>query len=511
MENILLGFTEVFTPINLVALVVGVALGLVVGALPGLSDSIAMAVLIPITFGMDPQIAMCLLTGIYCSSCYGGSIPAILLKIPGTAPSVVTAWDGYAMTQKGLSGKALGISTSSSVFGGIASSLVLLFLAPFLAQQALKFGPPEYFMLAVLGISSVIGMANKNVIRNVLALCLGLLISCIGLSPLSGATRFTFGNYNLLSGIPLVPMLIGLFGVSATFDMIESIKESGVKAADVKSEFKRIRCELPSRELAKRLLPTWLQGSIIGNIIGIIPGAGMVMAVYMAYDQAVRMNPKKEFGTGIPEGIAAPESANNAVVASSMVPLLSLGIPGNSTSALFLGALAIQGLRPGPTLFNDTPDISYLILVAFLVANIFMLPMGVLFCNVIASSVLNLKREILSGFVLILCVTGAFATSNNIFNIVIILVFGLIGYLFNRLKLPQSPLILGTILGSMMETNFSKALVYSDGSLSVFVTRPISLVLVIASALFFLQPLLKKFLPKSKSKIIQQMNDVEEE
>lgn len=510
MDNILLGFSQVLMPENFLFLFIGVTVGLIVGALPGLSDSIAMAVLIPITFGMDPQISMCILTGIYCSSCYGGSIPAILLKIPGTAPSVVTAWDGYEMTKKGQSSLALGISTYSSVFGGIASSFVLLFLAPFLARQALKFGPPEYFMLAVLGLSSVVGMAGKNVMRNIMTLCLGLLFACIGVSTLTGATRFTFGNINLLSGIPLVPMLIGLFGVSATFDLIESIQTTDA-AKNIKSEFKRIRCELLKKDMMKQLLPLWIQGSILGNIIGIIPGAGMVMAVYMAYDQAKRMYPDKPFGTGIPEGIAAPESANNAVVASSMVPLLSLGIPGNSTSALFLGALAIQGLRPGPTLFQNTPEIAYLIIVAFLVANIIMLPMGIMFCNVIATSVLSLKREILSGFVLILCVTGAFATSNSVFNIVITVVFGIIGYLFSRFKLPQSPLILGAILGTMMESNFSKSLVYSDGSLSIFVTRPISLGLVIMSLLFFLQPVFKQFRKKEKSSIIKKMIEVDED
>lgn len=508
MENILLGFSQVFVPINLLWLFLGVLVGLTVGALPGLSDSIAIAVLIPITFGMDPQIAMCLLVGIYCSSCYGGSIPAILLKIPGTASSVVTAWDGYEMTKKGQSGEALGISTSSSVFGGITSSLVLLFCAPFLAQQALRFGPSEYFMLAVMGLCSVIGLASKNVLRSVLGMLVGLMLACIGMSPRTGLPRFTFGIAYLMEGIPLVPMLIGLFGVTATFETIESVGRSQV-VKDVMTNYRKIRCSIPKRDMMKRLLPTWIRSSILGNIIGIIPGAGMVMAVYLAYDQAVQSRPDLEFGTGVPEGVAAPEAANNAVVASSMVPLVSLGIPGNSTAALFLGALTIQGLRPGPSLFNNTPDVAYLILVAFLVANIMMLPMGIFYCNVMAKSVMRLNRKILSGIVIVLCTTGAFAASNSLFNVVIMLVFGVIGYTFNKLKLPVSPMILAVILGPMMEKYYIQSMTISNGSWTIFVTHPISAVLVVLSVYFLLRPLIKSIRHKQTDSKLADLQDMD--
>jgi putative tricarboxylic transport membrane protein len=485
-------------PDNILMLLGGVVIGLIVGALPGLSDSIAIAVLIPVTFGMEPQLAMCLLVGIYCSSCYGGSIPAILLKIPGTASSVVTAWDGYEMTKKGQSGLALGISTFSSVFGGISSSLVLLFLSPLLAREALRFGPPEYFMLALLGLSSVVGMASNDILRNLLILLLGLVFSCIGMSPQTGYTRFAFGVPNLMDGIPFVPMLIGLFGVTATFEVIENTPKNET-IQQMKENYRRIRSVLPDKALIKQLLPVWIRSSIIGNIIGIIPGAGMVMAVYLAYDQAVRVRPDLKFGTGLPEGIAAPEAANNAVVASSMVPLLSLGIPGNSTSALFLGALNIQGLRPGPSLFKNYPEVAFLVLAGFLIANIFMLPVGLLFCNFIASWVLRLRRDILSGIVLILCVTGSFAVNNSIFNITVMLVFGLVGYLLNKMGLPQSPLILAVILGPMMENNFIQSMAFAGGSFLVFVTRPISCVLLIISVYFLLRPVIKQF----RRKLIQ--------
>ncbi len=495
MSGVLLGAAELFQPMALLALIGGTVIGLIVGSLPGLNDSITMAVLIPITFGMEPQVAICLLVGIYCASACGGSVPSILLKIPGTASATVTAFDGYPMSQQGKSGEALGLAMFSSFFGGTSSAIVLLFLSPFLAAQALKFGPPEYFMLAIMGMSTVVGMAGDNIVKNLLAMAIGLLFSCIGMSPQAGLARFTFGQASLLDGISLIPMLIGLFGITSILEMIEGIKKKPeVKefVEDVKENYKKVKVVLPNKEMSKRLLPIWIQSSAIGNVIGIIPGAGMVMAIFMAYDQASRRRPNLKFGTGVPEGIAAPEAANNAVVASSMVPLLSLGVPGNSTSSLFLGALTIQGLKTGPALFRDTPDMAYMIILGFIVANLFMLPLSVYYCNFLATAVLRLKREILSGVVLVLCVTGAFAVSNNIFNIYIMIFFGFIGYTFNKYKIPQSSLILASILGSMMESNWTQSMVYANGSLSVFVTRPLSLALLILSLIFIGMPIVKR-------------------
>lgn len=495
MSGILLGAAELFQPMALLALLGGVIIGLIVGSLPGLNDSITMAVLIPITFGMEPQVAICLLIGIYCASACGGSVPSILLKIPGTASATVTAFDGYPMSQQGKSGEALGLAMFSSFLGGTSSAIVLLFLSPFLAAQALKFGPPEYFMLAIMGMSTVVGMAGDNIVKNLLAMAVGLLFSCIGMSPQTGLARFTFGQASLLDGIALIPMLIGLFGITSILEMIEGIKKKPeVKefVEDVKQNYQKVKVILPDKEMSKRMLPIWIQSSVIGNIIGIIPGAGMVMAIFMAYDQASRRRPNLKFGTGVPEGVAAPEAANNAVVASSMVPLLSLGVPGNSTSSLFLGALAIQGLKTGPGLFRDTPGMAYMIILGFIVANLMMLPLSVYYCNFFATAVLRLRREILSGVVLVLCVTGAFAVSNNIFNIYIMIFFGFIGYTFNKYKIPQSSLILASILGSMMESNWTQSMVYADGSLSVFVTRPLSLALLILSLIFIGMPIVKR-------------------
>jgi putative tricarboxylic transport membrane protein len=496
MNEILLGFSQVFEPLTFLALAFGVLIGLIVGALPGLNDNITLAVLIPITFGMEPQIAMAILVGVYVSACYGGSIPAILLNIPGTASSVVTTLDGYQMTLKGEAGKALGISTTSSVFGGIFSSLLLIFLAPFLAKQALRFGPPEYFALAILGFSTVAGMAGKSLTKNLIVCIIGLIFATVGMSPQTGYPRFYFGNDYLLDGIPFIPMLIGLFGVTTILELSETISKEKVS----KYVLPKINKVLPDFKMVKRLLPTWFISGGIGNIIGILPGAGMIMAIYMAYDQAVRRNKDKEFGTGVPEGVAAPEAANNAVVASSMIPLLSLGVPGNSAAALFIGALMIQGLRPGPSLFKDYPDIAYMILVAFLVGNLLMGPMGIMLGKFLSTTLLKVPRQVLSGVIIALCVTGAFAMGNSVFNIWVMIFFGIIGYIFNKLKLPHSPLILAIVLGPMMELNFLQSMVLSNGSPMIFVTRPISLGLLIIALFFFATPFINSIKDSLKRK-----------
>ena len=493
MENILLGLSTFLIPMNLMVLILGVILGMVVGALPGLNDTITMAVLIPITFGMDPQIAMGLLVGVYTASCYGGSIPAVLLNIPGTAASMVTTLDGYPMTKKGKANEALGISLSSSVFGGIFSSLILLFFAPILASQALKFGPAEYFMLCVLGISTVIGMATDNIIKNIVSMFIGLFISIIGISVQTGVSRFTFGNYNLFSGVPFIPALIGLFGIVSLLNILEKPDHNNRK----KEKSVEIGSVIINKQMAKRLLPTWIRSSSIGSMIGILPGAGFIMAVFMAYDSAIKSMKDKVFGTGVPEGIAAPESANNSVVASTMVPLLSLGIPGNSSSALFLGALTIQGVKAGPSLFADSPEIAFHIMVGFLIANIIMFPVGLIFCRYFSKVILNLPGDILTVLVTTLCVTGSYAISNNIFAIYVTIFFGGLGYLFTKLKIPLSPLILCMILGKMMEKNLIQALSISHNNPMTFLTRPISLALFIISIIFIVMPLLKRFKKKS--------------
>lgn len=497
MENLILAFSQIMLPSVFIFLFAGVLIGLVVGSIPGINDTVTLAVLIPISFTLEPSSALMLLVGVYCSACYGGSIPAILLKIPGTASSVVTLLDGYPMTKRGQAGKALGISTISSVFGGLASSLVLMFFAPALAIYALKFGPAEYCALAILGFSTVAGLSGKNIIKSLIVCALGLFVSTIGLSPQTGFPRYDFGSVWLYEGVPFVPMLIGLFGVASVFHMVEKMVKQRIEGTEetIVPEVGRI---LPNWKMVKRLLPTWCTSTAIGNVMGIIPGAGMLMAIYLSYGQAVRSNKDKKFGTGVPEGIAAPEAANNAVVASSMVPLLSLGVPGNATSALFLGALMIQGLRPGPALFEKSPDIAYLIIVGFFVANLIMGPLGLLFGKFLSRTVFKIPQAFLASIVILLCCTGAYAIDNSLFNIWVTLAFGIIGFGFDKVGLPHAPFVLAIILGAMLERGFSQALAISDGSYMIFIEKPISLGLLIASACFVLIPIVKFLLSKTQ-------------
>lgn len=509
LDGIALGFQHLMNPMVLLALLGGVMLGMVVGSLPGLNDSITIAVLIPVTFGMDAYVALALLCGIYVSSACGGSFPAILMNIPGTASAMVTTLDGYPMKQQGKGGLALGIANTSSFFGGLFSSLCLLLFAPILAQVAVKFGPPEYFMLGVLGLATVIGMSTKNVTKALLSMAIGLWLSTIGMSPQTGIARYTFGQVSLLDGIPLIPRMIGLFGITSVLKMVDEkrkvaatvskseatvpgeVLQEKVSETETKLQQEDV-VKLPDKEMALRLLPTWISSSFIGTILGIIPGAGMTMAIYVAYDQVQKVKKKLKFGTGVPEGVAAPEAANNAVVAGSMVPLLSLGIPGNGTSALFLGALTIQGMRTGPTLFTENGGMAYMMILAFVIGNLIMFPLGYQYCKHVMMKVLKIRSEILAAGIIVLCLTGSFAYKNNPFHVLAAVFFGLVGYLFWKYKIPQAPLILSTIVGSMMESNWLSSMVYADGSVSVFFTRPISLGLVIVSVLFLIWPIIQK-------------------
>lgn len=501
--NLIGGIGTIFSsPEDLLLLVSGTMLGLLVGALPGLNSSITMAVLIPITYGMDPGAALCLLSGIYTGSTCGGSVSAILLEIPGTGAAVVTAFDGYKMQQKGQGGLALGITALSSAVGGVIAALVLCLGAPFIAEQALKFAPPEYFSLCLMGFASVIGMSTGNISKNIMAILLGLLVSIVGISPQGGIKRFTFGFNVLLEGVPLVPMLIGLFGISALLNVIadmQPLKKAGEIAAALKETARRVRMVYPDKKMIRSFLPIWLQSTVIGNIVGAIPGAGMTVAIFMAYDQVKRYRQDLKFGTGIPEGIAAVECANNSVVGSSMIPLLALGVPGNAASALFLGALLIQGLRTGPNFFIHSGNVAYTLIAAFLLASVLLIPMMHIFVNYFATYVLSLKREVLNGLILILCVTGAFATGNNYEFIMIAVVFGVIGFILKKYNIPFGPLILSVVLGRMVESYYIGTMVMFRSDIMLIFARPICVGLLILTVFFLLMPVYRA-VKKSHSK-----------
>ncbi len=491
-----MGFVNMLSsPISIALLIAGGMLGLIVGALPGLNSSIAMSVLIPVTYGMDPVAALGMLAGIYTGSTAGGSVSAILLRIPGTGAAVVTAMDGYEMQKKNQGGLALGISAVSSVFGGVVASILLGTCAPMVANLALRFGPPEYFMLCVMGFCSVLGMSVGRMSKNVMSILIGIAISIIGISPQGGLKRFTFGSNALLEGVPLVPMLIGLFGIASILELIaemQPMEKAAQTAENLKEAVQRIKIAYPDKKMIKKFLPVWLQSTIIGNIVGAIPGAGMTVAIFMAYDQVKRTTKSEiEFGKGAPEGVAAAECANNSVVGSSMIPLLALGVPGNAASALFLGALMIHGLRTGPKFFIESADIAYSLIVAFLLASILLLPLMHIFVNYMACHVLRLKREVLNGMILILCVTGAFATGNNYTYISFACIFGFIGFLLKQWNIPFGSLILAVVLGDMMESYFIQSKVILHSNWGQIINRPISMGLLFLSILFLALPVFR--------------------
>ena len=498
MDLILLGFETLATPTVALMLLIGVFAGMVVGSIPGINDNIAFSVFIPFSFSMPPEQALALMVGVYCAAATGGAIPAIIIKIPGTASSLLTAEDGNAMARQGHAGRALSIALTSSVVGGILSSIVLLLSAPSLAKVALKFGYVENFALAILGLSSVVGLLRGNIVRGCIAAIIGLLVASVGFSPVTGFPRFTFGSVNLIEGIPFVPMLVGLFGIAAMLEL----KADVIKDREVNTNaggLPTIGSLLLPRHLIRRLTPVWATSAFIGNVIGILPGAGMLMAIFLAYDQASRrfhrlFKGKKgepDWGQGAPEGIAAPEAANNAVTASSMVPLLSLGIPGNSTSALFIGALALHGMVPGPLLFTQHGDIAWMIVVAFLVAGIVMWPVAYVVIRIVSKSIFSIKKDVMVGIIALLCLMGAYSNGVNLFDMWVAFAAGVIAYAMRLANIPLGPAILGLVLGPQLESSLNNSLTISQGNWLVFVdpvTHPISAGMLIVSALLWIIP-----------------------
>lgn len=505
MEGLLLGVQEIFTISAILYIVAGVIIGFIIGALPGLTGNMAIALMVPITFTMEPTMALAFLVAIYCSAIFGGSVSAILLGIPGTVSSMATVLDGYPMAKKGFAGEALGIATLSSVFGGIFSAIVLMFLTPFLAEQALKFGPSEYFAVALLGISCIAGIGGGSITKSLISGTIGLLISLIGLDPQTGFRRFTFGTTELIGGIELIPALIGIFGITSVMKTIESrdLAEDSASIPEVDKVWIGIKKSI-------ELLPTWIRGSIIGTIIGIIPGAGTNIATFLAYDSEMKISKRGHlFGTGEAEGIAAPESANNGVTGGSMVPLLALGVPGNATSALFLGALMIHGLRVGPTLFTDTPEVVNGIFISFFLANLFMAPIGIFLLRYM-KKILSIPERLLSGIIVAFCVTGVYALNTNPFDILILVIFGIIGYIFSKLKVSTAPLIVAMVLGPMAESNVRQALILNDGSFSFLYNRPMTLIILLVALISLMYPIISKN-SKTKKIIEEYVGDIDEE
>lgn len=495
MENVLYGFMAAFQIVNLIAALLSVAVGIVVGSLPGLSAAMGVALLIPITFGMPAETALIALAGVYCGAMYGGSISAILLHTPGTSSAAATAIDGYPMTLKGEAGKALATATIASFTGGIISAVALYTISPLLATLALKFGPAEYFWLSIFGLTIIAGVSSKSMLKGLISGALGLVLSTIGMDPMLGVPRFIFGSNALLQGLPFTATLIGLFSMSQVLLLAEKHLRKGVQTKDVKDKVFLDRSEL------KRIAPVSLWSAVIGTVVGILPGAGGTIASFIGYNESKRfVKDKSLHGTGIIEGVAGPEAANNAVTGGSLIPTLTLGIPGNSVTAILLGGLVIQGLRPGPDLFTIHGQTTYTFFAGFVIVNIFMLFLG-LFAVRYFAKVSKVQDSILIPIIFTLSVIGSYAISNNFTDVYVMFIFGIVGYFVKKLNLNSAAIVLALILGPIGETGLRRTLIMNKGNYLALFNSTISWVLIGIAILSLLTPAIMAIFNKRKAKI----------
>jgi len=464
--------------------------GILGGALPGLSPSIAMALLLPFTYGMEPVPAIVLLASVYVGAEYGGSIPAILIRTPGTNASAATALDGFEMARQGRGGEALGISLVSGLVGGLFGLAVLVLATEPLARLALAFTPAAYFALAVLGLSVIASLAGGSLTKGLIGAGLGLMISTVGTDPVSGVPRFTFATPELLGGIRPILVMVGLFAVA---EMLVQIGEP----AWARAEARDTRLKLPGLSMMRRLLPAQAIGCGIGTVEGVTPGAGGTIAAFMAYNEARRWSKEPEaFGKGAPEGVAAPEAANNVVTATALVPLLSLGIPGSNSAAVLLGGFMVHGLTPGPLLFEKAPEVVWGLYGGLLAANIATLLLGLVILTP-ALWLVNRPKPYLLAAILCLIVSGVYAIEQSLFDVGLVLGFGVLGYLLRLAGVPVLPLVLGVVLGFMLESNYRRSLVISGGDHAVFVEDPVAATLLAAAAALTLWSLWSEFRRKT--------------
>jgi putative tricarboxylic transport membrane protein len=488
------GFSVALTPTNIFYCFVGVLIGTLVGVLPGLGPSGGMALLIPATFGMNPVTATIMLAGIYYGSMFGGSTTSILVNIPGEAASVITCVDGYQMARKGRAGAALTMAAVGSWIAGSVSTVLLMFTTVTLAKMALAFGPAEYFSLLVLGFLILAPLGSVSLLRGVVMSVVGLLIGTVGVDYVSGATRFTFGVMDLYDGINFVPVAMGIFGVAEVLEMVGKPEELA-KAIRVK-----LRDLLPTQEDWSRSWKPMLRGSFLGFVIGIIPGPAPVISSFLAYTLEKQLSAyPEEFGHGAIEGVAGPESANNASVGGAFVPLMALGVPFTPAMAVLLSGMMIQGIRPGPLMLSENPEMFWGFIASMYIGNLMLLVLNLPLVGVF-TSLLRIPRRILLPLVALFCLIGAFGLRNSLIDLYVMITFGLIGYLLKMLRFDVTPLVLALILGDMMEKNFTQAMISYKGDLSVLVTRPISAVFLAASVLVVMVPLVRRVFPRMRSR-----------
>jgi putative tricarboxylic transport membrane protein len=480
LDNLLLGFQTALTLENIFWCFIGVVLGTVIGLMPGLGSTTGVAILIPLTLTLEPVTALIMLAGIYYGAQYGGTITSVLISTPGEAASVVTTLDGYQMARKGRAGAALAISAIGSFIAAIISLGLLMALAPPLAKLALNFGPVENLAIMILGLVIVVSFAGGSLARGLMMAAMGLLISTVGVATGFSNARFTFGNIDLLGGIPFVEVMIGLFAVG---EVLHQIRVGA--AAPIKARFKDM---VITRDELKRSMPSILRGSGIGFVLGILPGAGSTLASFMSYGIEKRVSKNKaNFGKGAIEGVASPESANNAAANANFVPTLALGIPGGGTTAVLLGAFTIYGLQPGPLLFETNPTLIWGLLVSFFIGNVMLLVLNLPLAPVFAQ-MLRLPYGYLYPIILLTSLVGAYSVSNNMFSVVLVVIFGVVGFIMKELDLPVAPLVLGLVLGPLFEKSLVQTSALGQGSFFILLESPIAVIVLVLAVVLAAGP-----------------------
>jgi putative tricarboxylic transport membrane protein len=485
--GLLHGFALALQPVNLFWCFVGVFLGTIVGIMPGLGPPATIAMLLPLTFLMNPASAMIMLAGIYYGAKYGGSTTSILLNVPGESASIVTCLDGYQMAKKGRAGAALGIAAIASFVAGTVGVLGLMFVAPPLARFALAFSSPEYFALMSLGLAMVVLLAGHSIVKALLAMLVGLWISSIGTDLFSSTSRFTFGRMELLSGIDFIVVAIGVFALGEVLANLEAVEEPLALPVP-----KGLRNLLPTMQDLRDCRFAFANGSIVGFLVGVLPGGGSTIASFISYgiEKAVSKRPE-QFGKGVVEGVAAPEGANNSETGGALVPLLTLGIPGSGTTAILLAALVLWGFKPGPLFISENPSLFWSLVASMYIGNIMLLVLNLPLVPLFAQ-VLRTPAYVLYPVILGVSIVGVYSISGSVFDVGLLAGFGLLGYVMRKLDFPSAPLILGLVLGGALERALRQSLMMSEGSLSILVARPISAVMLSLALLILLMPLFSR-------------------
>jgi putative tricarboxylic transport membrane protein len=495
MEIIVNSFLSVVHPLTLLLVIAGTAWGLTAGALPGLSGSMAVILMLPFTYGMEGIQSVIVLVAVYVGSMCGGSISAILLKTPGTPSAVATVFDGYPMAMQGKASRALGLAITASCVGGIFSGFIMVLCAPVLATWAIKFQSAEFFTLALLGLSCIASIGTERPIKALLSACLGLLISTVGLDAISGAERFTFRRQFFMSGIDYIPVMIGAYAIAEVYRniMIGKSPPTSSETGD-----KTIKAQIVGLDNVIKNWALYLKSSVIGTVVGIIPGAGASIAALISYSEAVRSSKHPElFGKGAEEGIIASEAANNAAVGGTLVPTLVLGIPGGNVAAILLAAFTMHGLIPGPLLLRNQPGLLYSILFGIIISSLLLFILGI-FVSREFSRIVRLPYPFMATIILALGIVGAYSLKNSMYDVYIMFGFSFLGYFFDKYKYSTSSFILGIILGKIAENGLRKQLMISGGDWLTFFTRPISLVVIIVSVISFLTPYYRAYRSQRK-------------